>query len=97
MKDKIKNALVKVLWAMNIPFFLVRTLMAIIPMIIGFWIAFDDTNDDYIHLMCCMLEALKISGLIGFLLSNCQYIWYNISLRDDVDYLEERLKKMLNK
>ena len=97
MKDKIKNALVKVLWAMNIPFFLVRALMAIIPMIIGFWIAFDDTNDDYIHLTCCIIEAMWISGSIGFLHCYCRYKWWGIGLRDDVDDLEERLKKMLNK
>ena len=98
MKDKIKNALVKVLWAMNIPFFLVRLLIAGIPIFIGLYIAFHDIHKDaFIHLWCCILEVLWVSGPIGLLHYHCRYTWWGISFKDDVDDLEGRLKKMLNK
>ena len=98
MKDKIKNALVKVLWAMNIPFFLVRLLMALIPMFIGLCMAYDDTREDAVtHIWCCILEAMWISGPIGFLHYYCRYTWWDISFKDDVDDLEGRLEKELDK
>ena len=98
MKDKIKNALAKVLWAMNIPFFLVRLLMAVIPIFIGFCIAFDDTDKDaFIHLLCCILEAMWISGPIGFLHDYCRYKWFGVDFRYDINDLEERAKKMFDK
>ena len=98
MKDKIKNALVKVLWAMNIPFFLVRLLMALIPMFIGLCMACDDTREDAVmHIWCCILEAMWISGPIGFLYYYCRYTWWGISFKDDVDDLEGRLEKEPNK
>ena len=98
MKDKIKNALVKVLWAINLPFYLVRILMAIIPMIIGFCIAVDDTGmDASLHVWCCMVEALWLSGPIGLLHDYCRYTWFGISFRHDINDLEEALKKDLNK
>ena len=98
MKDKIKNALVKVLWAMNIPFFLVRLLMALIPMFIGLCMAYDDTREDAVtHIWCCILEAMWISGPIGFLYYYCRYTWWGISFKDDVDDFEGRLEKELDK
>ena len=98
MKDKIKNALVKVLWAINLPFYLVRILMAIIPMIIGFCIAVDDTGmDASLHVWCCMVEALWLSAPIGLLHDYCRYTWFGMSFRHDINDLEEALKKDLNK
>ena len=98
MKDEIKNALVKVLWAMNIPFFLVRLLMAVIPLFIGLCMACDDTREDAVtHIWCCILEAMWISGPIGFLHYYCRYTWWGISFKDDVDDLEGRLEKELDK
>ena len=98
MKDKIKNALVEVLWAINLPFYLVRILMAIIPMIVGFCIAFNDTDKDaFIHILCCMFEALWVSGPIGLLHDYCRYKWFGIDFRYDIDALEERAKKIFDK
>ena len=94
MKDKIKNALVKVLWAVNLPFFSVRLLIAVIPTFIGLCMAYDDTREDEVtHIWCCILEAMWISGLIGFLHYYCRYTWWGISFKDEVDDLEGRLKK----
>ena len=65
MKDKIKNALAKVLWAMNIPFYLVRSIIAGTPIFIGLCIAFHGTRKDvFMHLWCCILGVLWISGPI---------------------------------
>ena len=98
MKDKIKNALVKVLWAINLPFFLVRLLIAGIPISVGLCIAFDYTEKDtFIHLSCCMLEALWISGPIALLLDYCRYKWFGVDFRYDINDLEERTKKMFDK
>ena len=98
MKDKIKNAWVKVLWAMNIPFFLVRLLMAVIPLFIGLCMAYDDTSEDAVmHIWCCILKAMWISGLIGFLHYYCRYTWWGITFKDDVDDVEGRLEKELDK
>ena len=98
MKDKIKNALVKVLWAMNIPFFLVRLLIAGVPIFIGLYIAFHGTRKDvFMHLWCCILGVLWISGPIGLLHDYCRYTWFGISFRHDINDLEEALKKDLNK
>ena len=98
MKDKIKNALVKVLWAMNIPFFLVRLLMALIPMLIGLCMACDDTREDAVmHIWCCILEAMWISGPIGFLYYYCRYKWFGVDFKYDINDLEERTKKMFDK
>ena len=98
MKDKIKNALVKVLWAMNIPFFLVRLLIAGIPISVGFCMAYDDTREDVVtHIWCCILEAMWISGLIGFLYYYCRYKWFGTDFRYDINKLEERTKKELDK
>ena len=98
MKDKIKNALVKVLWAINLPFFLVRLLLAGIPISVGLCIAFDYTEKDaFIHLSCCMLEAVWISGPIALLLDYCRYKWFGVDFKYDINDLEERTKKMFNK
>ena len=94
MKDKIKKALVTILLVINTPFFLVRTLMAVIPMIIGFCIAVDDTGIDApLHIWCCMVEALWLSGPIGLLHEYCRHTWFGISFRQDINDLEECLKK----
>ena len=98
MKDKIKNALVTILWAMNIPFFLVRLLMAVIPLFIGLCSAYDDTSEDAVmHIWCCILEAMWVSGPIGLLHDYCRYKWWGIGFKYDIDDIEERFKKMLNK
>lgn len=98
MKDKIKNALVKVLWAINLPFFLVRLLLAGIPISVGLCIAFDYTEKDaFIHLSCCMLEAVWISGPIALLLDYCRYKWFGVDFKYDINDLEERTKKMFDK
>ena len=98
MKDKIKNALAKVLWAINIPFFLVRLLMAVIPLFIGLCMAYDDTSEDAVmHIWCCILEALWLSGPIGLLHDYCRYKWFGISFRNDINDLEECAKKMFDK
>ena len=98
MKDKIKNALVKVLWAMNIPFFLVRLLMAVIPLFIGLCMAYDDTCEDAVtHIWCCILEALWISGPIALLHDYCRYKWFGVDFKYDINDLEERTKKMFDK
>ena len=98
MKDKIKNALVTILWAMNIPFFLVRLLIAGIPIFIGLYIAFHDIHkDSFIHLWCYILEVLWVSGPIGLLHDYCRYKWWGIGFKYDINGIEERLKKMLNK
>ena len=98
MKDKIKNALVKVLWAINLPFFLVRLLLAGIPISVGLCIAFNYTEKDaFIHLSCCMLEAVWISGPIALLLDYCRYKWFGVDFKYDINDLEERTKKMFDK
>ena len=98
MKDKIKNALEKVLRVMNIPFFLARLLIAVIPIFIGLCMAYDDTDEDAVtHIWCCILESVWISGPIGFLHYYCRYKWRGISFKDDVDYLEGCLKEELVK
>ena len=98
MKDKIKNALTKVLWAMNIPFYLVRFIIAGTPIFIGLCIAFHGTRKDvFMHLWCCILGVLWISGPIGLLHDYCRYKWWGIGFKDYVDDIEERFKKILNK
>ena len=98
MKDKIKTSLMTILWAINIPFFLVRLLIAGIPIFIGLLIAFHDIHkDEFIHLWCCILEVLWVSGPIGLRHDYCRYKWWGISFKYDIDDIEERLKKMLNK
>ena len=98
MENKIKKALEKVLWAMNLPFFSVRLLIAVIPTFIGLCMAYDDTCEDAVtHIWFCILEAVWIFGPIGFLHYYCRYKWWGIGFKDDVDDFEERLKKDLDK
>ena len=98
MKDKIKNALANVLWAMNIPFFLVRFIIAGTPIFIGLCIAFHGTRKDvFMHLLCCILGVLWTSGPIGLLLNYCKYKWWGIGFKDYVDDIEELFDEWLDK
>ena len=98
MKDKIKASLVTILWAINTPFFLVRLFIAGIPIFIGLYIAFHDIHkDEFIHLWSCILEVLWVSGPIGLLHDYCRYKWWGIGFKYDIDDIEERFKKMLDK
>ena len=98
MKDEIKNALAKVLWAINIPFFLVRLLIAGVPIFIGLYIAFHGTRKDvFMHLWCCILGVLWISGPIGLLHDYCRYKWWGIGFKDYVDDIEELFEEWLDK
>ena len=98
MKDKIKTSLATMLWAMNIPFFLVRFIIAGTPIFIGLCIAFHGTRKDvFMHLLCCILGVLWTSGPIGLLLNYCKYKWWGIGFKDYVDDFEGRLEKELDK
>lgn len=93
MKDKIKTTLTNTLWVMNTPFYLVRLLITFIPIALGYRLASANKNKDAaIHLLACMLEALWISGPLGFLHNYCQHIWFDSCLNDKVNSFEKTLK-----
>ena len=98
MKDKIKATLTIALGVMNAPFYLVRLLITFIPIGLGYWLASANKNKDAaIHLLACMLEALWMSGPLGFLNNYCQHIWFDKCLNDDVNSFEKTLKDMFCK
>nr|DAE20909.1 MAG TPA: hypothetical protein [Siphoviridae sp. ctgBD49] len=98
MKDKIKVTLVKVVWALEVPFYVIKLLTAFIPICFGYWVASKSKNEDAgIHLVCCMLEAVWLSGPIGLLHEYCRRKWFGICLNDEIDELAKALKERLNK
>ena len=92
MKDKIKYWLFMVVHAMNVPFFVVRTLIIAIPMIVGSTIA-DYTDDEYYRFVASMIAAAYISGPIGMISRMLMWKMYKIDDEQLRDYLIECMKK----
>lgn len=93
MKNKIKYLLVMVFHTMNVPFFVVRTLIIAIPMIVGSTIADYTNDDDYCRFIASMLVAAYISGPIGMISRMLMWKMYKIDDRQLRDYLIERIKE----
>ena len=96
MKDKIKRLLVVVVHMMNVPFFMVRVLIMIIPIVLGSMIA-DYTDDEYCHFAASMLLAVYTSGPVGMISRMLMWKMYKIDGEQLRDYLVDSIKKELDK
>ena len=95
MKDKIKNALVKVLWAINLPFYTIRALVMIVPMIIVHWFyaGYEEDDEKLIRLDCCICAALWMSGPIGAIHIIMKWRLFGTSIQETIDELFYKIRK----
>ena len=95
MKDKIKNALVKVLWAVNLPFYTIRALVMVVPMIIVHWFyaGYEEDDEKLIRLNCCIYVALWMSGPIGAIHIIMKWWLFGTSIQETIDEVFYKIRK----
>ena len=95
MKDKIENALTHVVWAVNLPFYAIRILVMIVPMIIVWWFyaGYEEDDEKLIRLGCCVFTALWMSGPIGAMHTIMKWRWFDTCIQETIDEVFYEIRK----
>ena len=95
MKDKIKNALLNVVLVVNLPFYTIRVLVMIVPMIIVHWFyaGYEEDDEKLIRLSCCISAALWMSGPIGAIHTIMKWLLFGTSMQETIDEVFYKIRK----